>query len=156
MPPTDSMEKPPTVERTGRPIFLLQQLRAAAGAFFRAARSHAGDEAAPDQVQRIARFGTGGQCERPPTGRAGGGVCRQRHATGRRADRDGLRRASIRQFRPSGVAWESLQDCTLTGRWRGHREQGEFAVDRRSSEVTSSKVHSALASLRRMIWPAKG
>ncbi len=22
-----------------------------------------------------------------------------------------------------GVAWESLQDCTLSGRWRGHRER---------------------------------
>ena len=24
-----------------------------------------------------------------------------------------------------GGAWESLQDCTLSVRWRGHRERGE-------------------------------
>jgi|SRR5690348_2243966 hypothetical protein len=99
MPPTDSMEKPPTVERTGRAIAVFSNGYARLPErFFRAARSHAGDEAPPDQVQRIARFGTGGQCARPRIGQAGGGVCRQRHAAGRRADRDGLRRAPIRQF----------------------------------------------------------
>ena len=72
---------------------------------FRAARSHAGDKAPPDQVQRNARFGTGDQCARPRTGRDGCGVCRQRRAAGRRADRDGLRRASIRQFRSSAWRW---------------------------------------------------
>ena len=35
--------------------------------------------------------------------RTGGDVCRQRHTVGRRADRDGLCRASVRQFRSS--AW---------------------------------------------------
>jgi len=114
MPLTDSMEKPPTVERTGRPMAVFSNSYARLPErFFRAARSHAGDEAPPDQVQRIARFGTGGQCARPRTGRGGGGVCRQRHAAGRRADRDGLRRASIRQFRPS--AWRRPRDPPRRG-----------------------------------------
>ena len=106
MPPTE-LDGEAADRRTHGPPdrCLLQQLRAAAGAFFRAARSHAGDEAPPDQVQRIARFGTGGQCARPRTGRDGCGVCWQRHASGRTADRDGLRRASIRQFRSSTWRW---------------------------------------------------
>ena len=114
MPPTE-LDGEAADRRTHGPPdrCLLQQLRAAAGAFFRAARSHAGDEAAPDQVQRIARFGTGGQCARPRTGRASGGVCRQRHAAGRRADRDGLRRASVREFRSS--AWRRPRDPPRRG-----------------------------------------
>ncbi len=45
---------------------LLQQLRAPAGTFFRTARSDARTKASPDQVQRVARLGTGGQCDREP------------------------------------------------------------------------------------------
>jgi hypothetical protein len=35
----------------------------------------------------------------------------------------GRRVPSPRKVRQPGVAWESLQDCTLSGRWRGHRER---------------------------------
>jgi hypothetical protein len=55
---------------------------------------------------------------------------------------DKLARNFLGAIRIVGVAWESLQDCTLSGRWRGHREQGEFGVDRRSPEVMFSKVHA--------------
>jgi hypothetical protein len=95
MPPTDSMEKPATVQRTGRPIAVFSNSYARLpGAFFRTARSDACAQAPPDQVQRIARLGTGGRCTRCRTGRTGDGVCGQRLPAGRRADRDGLCRAS--------------------------------------------------------------
>ena len=52
MPPTDSMEKPPTVERTAGPIIVFSNSYAPLPErFFRAARSDAGGEAPPDRVQ---------------------------------------------------------------------------------------------------------
>ena len=71
MPPTDSMEKPPTVERTGRPIAAFSNSYARLPErFFARVAPRWRRSLAPDQVRRIARFGTGGQCARPRTGRA--------------------------------------------------------------------------------------
>ena len=39
------------------------------------------------------------------------------------------RRVRERAYALWGDAWESLQDCTLSGRRRDAREQGELAVD---------------------------
>ena len=62
------------------------------------------------------------------TGRVGGDICRQRHSVGRRADRDGLCRASIRQFRPS--AWRRSRNPS--GRGRGpQRRTTRYPIERR-------------------------
>ena len=100
MPLTDSMEKPPAAERTAGPIAVFSNSYARLPEHFFARRSPtAVAKAPPDQVQRIACLRTGRRYPRTRTGRVGGGIWRERHSAGRRADRDGLCRAPIRQFR---------------------------------------------------------
>ena len=104
MPPTNSMEKPPTAECTAGPslVFSNSYARLPERFFARLAPT-------PVPKPRLIKFNEllaselGVDAQGREAGRAGGSVCRERHAAGRRADRDGLCRTSIRQFRSS--AW---------------------------------------------------
>ena len=118
MPLTEAIEKASTAERTAGPIAVFSNSYARLPEHFFARLSPtAGRKAPPDHVQRVARIRAGGRYTKTRTGRVGGGVCRQRHAAGRRADRDGLCRASVRQFR--SAAWRRSRNPP----WRGSGSQ---------------------------------
>ena len=129
MPLTDSMEKPPAPERTAGPIAVFFNSYARLPEHFFARRSPT-----PVAKPRLIKFNEslaaelGVDTRGLRAGRLGGRICRQRQPVGRRADRDGLCRGSIRQFRssargrPRNPAWRGrgpqrrAAGCPIEGR----------------------------------------
>ena len=104
MPLTDSMEKAPAAERTAGPLAVFSNSYARLPEhFFARCSPTAVTKGRLIQFNESLASELGVDTRGLRTERVGGGICRQRHSAGRRADRDGLCRASIRQFR--SAAW---------------------------------------------------